>query len=194
MGTGTGSRSVRDELLRRWNEPHRSYHTVSHLAAVLGVIDDVAAAEPEADPMAVELAAWFHDVVYDPRRADNEEASAALAAGLLPPIGVEPKRVAAVVDLVRMTKTHTPTNAEARVLSDADLAVLARPARDYDAYVAAVREEYAFVPDDGWRRGRAAVLDGLLARVPLYSPAPMQQLERAARANLTRELRDLRGH
>ena len=42
----------------------------------------------EADDIdAVRLAAWFHDAVYEPG-ADNEEASAALAAAVLSEGGV----------------------------------------------------------------------------------------------------------
>ena len=67
--TATGA-----ELLDRWQEPHRHYHTIDHLAAVLSIVD--AQADEADDPQAVRLAAWFHDAVYDPRRTDNEELSA----------------------------------------------------------------------------------------------------------------------
>ncbi len=192
MGDHEPSRALRDELLSRWNEPHRRYHGASHLADVLATIDELGAVEPDADRVRTELAAWFHDAIYDPRRADNEEQSAALATLRLPAIGIDAGRVAAIADLVRMTKTHVATTAEGRVLVDTDLAVLARPAAGYDAYVAAVREEYAFVPEERWRQGRAAVLEGLLARRPLYCTPPMQAYEATARANLTRELTNLR--
>lgn len=39
-------------------------------------------------PVSVVLAAFFHDIVYDPRQGDNEEASAALAADRLRSTGV----------------------------------------------------------------------------------------------------------
>ena len=67
-----GSEQLREELLRRWGEPHRHYHDRRHLSEVL-------AALPDDAPRAVRLAAWYHDAVYDPTRDDNEEASARLA-------------------------------------------------------------------------------------------------------------------
>lgn len=192
VGAADAAAPVGAELLRRWGEPHRRYHTLEHLAAVLDGVDELIASERDADPRAVSLAAWFHDAIYDPRRADNEEASASLARELLPRLGVAAETVETVADLILMTTTHEPVDASGRVLADADLAVLARPPATYDAYVAAVRAEYGFVPDDAWRRGRAAVLDGLLARAPLYSTAPMRPLEAQARANLERERANLR--
>src|SRR3954469_6456727 len=74
------------QLLRRWSEPHRGYHNVDHLAAVLDTIGEYAATAGDAD--AVRLAAWYHDAVYDPARADNEAASAALAVTELTALGV----------------------------------------------------------------------------------------------------------
>src|SRR3954447_17771415 len=70
------------DLIARWSEPQRHYHTADHLAAVLCIIDENAAVA--ADPDAVRLAAWFHDAVYNPQRLDNEEASALLAEAILP--------------------------------------------------------------------------------------------------------------
>src|SRR5690606_17676045 len=61
------------DLLARWREPPRHYHTADHLAVVLAVVDEHRA--HAADPDAVRLAAWYHDAIYDPRRVDNEEAS-----------------------------------------------------------------------------------------------------------------------
>src|SRR5262245_29954004 len=72
---------VGEDLLARWGESHRYYHTVSHLGVVLAVIDEHASWAEDLD--AVRLAAWYHDAVYDPHRVDNEEASAILAESTL---------------------------------------------------------------------------------------------------------------
>jgi 8-oxo-dGTP pyrophosphatase MutT (NUDIX family) len=76
------------------------------------------------------------------------------------------------------------------VLFDADLAVLAADTAEYDRYAAAVREEYAHVPDDQFVAGRSAVLRRLLKR-RIFSTTVMRPREAAARANLLRELRRL---
>jgi predicted metal-dependent HD superfamily phosphohydrolase len=182
-------------LRRRWSEPQRAYHTLDHLHEVLATIDALQeAGEPLDDPEAVRLAAWYHDAVYDPRSQHNEAASADLARAELPALGLAPARVERVAQLVLITRDHRPPpgDTDAAVLCDADLAVLARPPEDYRAYATAVRREYAFVPEDAWRRGRAAVLRGLLAKDPLYATATQRSRgEDRARRNLQAELDDL---
>src|SRR5690242_3831367 len=93
------------ELIDRWSEPHRRYHTVAHLERVLDGVDELAG---EADdPDVVRFAAWFHDAVYgtgpDAGSASNEELSARLAEAELPGIGLSASRVTEVARLVRLT-------------------------------------------------------------------------------------------
>lgn len=177
------------DLLRRYAEPHRRYHGVAHLRAVLAAVDDLAGAA--TDPDAVRLAAWFHDAVYDPGRDDNERASADLAATALTghPAADE------VVRLVLLTATHAPSPGDANgaVLCDADLAILAAAPERYARYAAEVRAEYAAVPDDAFRAGRARILTDLLAhRYLFHTPEGRERFEQAARRNLRTEL-DLLG-
>ncbi|WP_421111178.1 hypothetical protein [Streptomyces sp. NEAU-S77] len=179
------------ELLSRWAEPQRRYHTTDHLIAVLDRVDELLEHTEAPDPDAVRLAAWFHDAVYLPDRSTNEERSARLAERALPEAGVPEARVAETARLVRLTTDHDPaegdTNGE--VLCDADLAVLAGSPEDYSAYAAAVREEYAFVPDDTFREGRANVLRHLLGLPCLFrTPIGHERWEPAARHNMTTEL------
>ncbi|WP_326650779.1 MULTISPECIES: hypothetical protein [unclassified Streptomyces] len=179
-----------DDLLTRWSEPQRRYHTVDHLTAVLNHIDVLE--EHAADPDLVRLAAWFHDAVYLPDRSENEERSARLAERALPEAGLTPAATAEVARLVRLTVTHAAEESDAngQVLCDADLAILASGPEPYAAYSAAVREEYAFVPDEPFREGRAAVLRQLLGLPRLFrTPYGEREWESRARHNLATELK-----
>ncbi len=183
-----------DNLLSRWSEPQRRYHTVAHLAAVLDRIDELA--EHADDLPVVQLAAWFHDAVYRPDRSENEERSAALAERALPELGVGAARTAEVARLVRLTVTHDPApdDPDGEVLCDADLAVLAGSPDAYAAYAASVRDEYAFVPDTDFAAGRSAVLRQLLALPRLFrTPQGYDRWEHLARRNLATELDLLSG-
>ena len=187
--TGAAVAATGAELLDRWHEPHRHYHTVDHLAAVLSVVD--AHANEAEDARSVRLAAWFHDAVYNPRGSNNEEFSARLAERTLPALGVHAIQVAEVARLVRLTAGHDPVAGDRNgaLLGDADLAILASPASEYRAYVRAVRAEYAHVPDDAFNAGRAAVLRSLLDLPVLFRVSALAaRWEEAARRNLTAEL------
>ena len=182
--TGAAVRAVHAELLARWSETQRHYHTVDHLTAMLPLVDD---------PI-VALAVWGHDAVYDPRATGdtNEERSAQLITGLLQRCAVPAATVAEIARLVRLTAAHAvdPTDDRGVALADADLAILATDPTIYDRYVTQVRAEYSHVPDDLWRAGRGAVLQRLLALPQLFHHHPAW--ESPARANLTRELTALR--
>ena len=185
---GTGA-----ALLGRWAEPHRAYHDLAHLAEVLERVDLLAA---EADrPDAVRLAAWFHDAVYDPTAADNEERSAQLAETSLTRLRLAPDLVDEVARLVRLTATHdvAADDRDGAVLCDADLAVLASDDLRYSSYVEGVRREYAHVEDAAFARGRARVLSTLLDRPALFRTTYGRSAwERRACANVTAELARLR--
>jgi predicted metal-dependent HD superfamily phosphohydrolase len=192
-GDSATSRTEWAAVVDAWSEPHRRYHGLRHLAAVLGVIGELEAAA--ADPAAVRLAAWYHDVVYDPRRNDNEEVSAGRARAGLGGLA-SPERLAEVERLILLTAGHDPSDDDTNgaVLSDADLAVLASPPDAYAAYASAVRDEYGHLPDDVFTAGRIAVLEHLLALPALYRlPAVAAEWTPRARANLTAELALLRG-
>jgi predicted metal-dependent HD superfamily phosphohydrolase len=181
-----------DELVARWAEPHRRYHTLDHLERVLDGVDEFG--EFADDLAAVRFAVWFHDAVYDSGTdsAANEELSAQLAEAELPLLGtVPPERTAEVARLVRLTRDHAAADGDRNgaVLCDADLAVLGGKPEEYAAYTHAIRQEYADVPDDLFRPGRAAVLRGLLELPALFrTPVAVERYEKRARANLTAEI------
>ena len=191
-GDSPTSRTEWSALIGNWSEPHRRYHGLAHLAAVLGLVAELSVVA--SDPHAVALAAWYHDIAYDPERDDNEQVSADRArAGLR---GLVPEeRADEVARLVLLTAGHDaePGDANGAVLCDADLAVLAGPPDAYAAYASAVRTEYGHLSDDEFTAGRIAILERLLALPRLYRlPAVADEWTPRARANLTAELTLLR--
>jgi predicted metal-dependent HD superfamily phosphohydrolase len=182
---------VYEELIARYAEPHRHYHTARHLEECFA---ELAGVRHEAErPAEVELALWFHDAIYDTRRHDNERRSAewarsvALAAGLDASVA---DRVAALV----MTTRHdaVPDGADARVLVDVDLSILAAPEERFDEYERGVRREYAWVPGVVFARERRKILARLLERRQLFATQHLAAREQRARANLARSSRQLR--
>jgi predicted metal-dependent HD superfamily phosphohydrolase len=174
-------------LLVRYFEPHRHYHNATHLASVLSCVDELA---DDHDLFLVRLAAWFHDGVYavPPLQVTNEEASARLAFRELSRAGLEQEDLNEVARLVRITATHTPgpRDPEGELLCDADLAILAAPPEEYQAYTRAVRAEYAAVGEEDFLAGRLEIMTRLLD-TDIFRTGKARHLVGTARANVEAE-------
>lgn len=180
-----------DELLARWSEPMRRYHTAQHLEEMLTALDEVVAEmhHGAAPDRTLRLAAWFHDAVYEGHAGQDEESSARLAEESLD--GLAPSReVEEVARLVRLTAGHRvdPDDRPGGVFADADLSILGAPADRYLEYTRQVRAEYHTVAPADFRRGRLTVLDRLAGSDPLYRTPPARAWwTDPAYANMTEE-------
>jgi predicted metal-dependent HD superfamily phosphohydrolase len=177
-----------DALIAAYSAPGRHYHNLAHIEDCLGALAHVdGLSEAERDTLSEAI--WWHDVVYDPTRPDNEELSAQLAEAH---VGFDIAHE--VGRLIRLTKAHAvePGDRLGAILISIDLSILgAEPAR-YDAYAAAIRMEYAHVPDRDYRAGRAKVLTQFAARPFIFPDAGFAEAyDRQARENLARELASL---
>jgi predicted metal-dependent HD superfamily phosphohydrolase len=171
----------------------RHYHTEEHVLECLQTFEP---ARPLAErPDEVETALWFHDVVYDPRRHDNEERSADLVRAAAFAAGIAADVAERIAALVSSTSHHDAAESgDRRLICDVDLAILAAPEERYRRYEADIRREYAHVPEPLYRLGRRRVLARFLRRERIYQTAHFwERLEARARANLTAAMATLRG-
>ena len=180
-----------EEILRRWQEPHRSYHGVDHLRDCLARLDEASATGQEHD--LAEAALWYHDVVYQPGASDNEARSAELGRAALLEGGVTQEIAGEVARLIRITDHATaPEDPVGALVCDVDLSILGRPADEFAEYEKRIRDEYRQVPEPLYRAGRSRVLAHLLARDPLFLTRHFRsRFEAPARRNLARALREL---
>ena len=177
IGTGTHRdthEAVIADVVARYSEPHRHYHTLEHVEEVLAVVDDLGGTRD------VEWAAWLHDVIYDVHAPDSEARSAGYAAEVLAQLRVPDDEIGEVQRLIELSARHDVVAGDKNgaVFVEADLAILSSEPTRYDRYVRDVRREFAHLDDDVWRAGRVEVLRSLLSRVT----------DERARSNLTREL------
>jgi predicted metal-dependent HD superfamily phosphohydrolase len=175
-----------DDLLAKYGEAGRHYHTAQHLGECLAWLDEVRAALRR--PGEVELALWFHDAIYDPRRPDNEPASADWAAAALQQAGAGAQTTERVTELILATcHQRAPDRGDTAYMIDIDLSILGAPSERFDAYQRQVRAEYAFVPEAVYRRKRGDFLQALLRRRSIYTtPHFAERLEAKALENLCR--------
>ncbi|MGO3106769.1 MAG: HD domain-containing protein [Psychrobacter celer] len=181
------------DIATRYNEKQRAYHTLRHLQQLFGQFEQIKHTLNE--PHIIALALFYHDVVYDPLRTDNEQKSAEYAAETLRPY-LCAEQCEHLYALIMMTTNHQLTGLsdpdkinDAAYLLDMDLSILAAPWSQYERYAQAVRQEYSHVPLAEYRTGRMAVLNRLLAHPKLYLTCYYyERLETPARANIQREL------
>jgi len=183
------------ELLARWAEPHRRYHSTRHLVEMFWAFEDLTDAGElgDADAALGRIAAWLHDAVYLPSAVigANESASAELAELLLPRVRLDAESVTTVVELVRMTADHAVRRDSVlhRAFHDADLWILASPEQRFEEYCEQVREEYAAVPEELFRAARAQILRDLAAGDGIYlTEYGRRHWDGVARLNVDREL------
>jgi len=193
LGVPTPDDALYRQLIGRYAEPHRKYHNARHLGECLAGLAPVRA--EAAHPGEVELALWFHDAVYDARSQDNEERSADWARTACRQAGLPAEVADRVGGLVIATRHDAvPQSGDARIIADIDLSILgAAPAR-FDEYERQIRQEYAWVPAQFFRRERRRILEGFLDRPRIFhSMHFFQSLESAARDNLRRSITRLAG-
>jgi predicted metal-dependent HD superfamily phosphohydrolase len=181
-----------DTARRFYDVSPRPYHSWRHVRAVVGALNRWLG--PDLPPALLHAALW-HDAIYDPKAADNEERSAEACAAHLRETGTSEEIILRAVALILSTKKHLPLDdqPDALALLDADLWILGASERVYDRYARLIRQEYAHVPEDAYRKGRAAVLGKFLEREKIYfgSRPDVPVREARARENLTREIQSL---
>lgn len=179
---------VVDELLERWSEPHRHYHSTTHLNAGLEALDQLGGGPIER------VAFWFHDAIHSNTTPEDEQASAELAADLLTGIRSDAE-ILEIQRLILLTTHHQPAvdDLPGARLCDADLSGMALDWDGYQANIAGIRAELPRITQREWRRGRGAFLERFLQRSHLFhTPLGRIRWEAKARANMTHELSLLR--
>jgi predicted metal-dependent HD superfamily phosphohydrolase len=171
------------EIVQAYSAPGRHYHTLDHVKEMLTTVKELASHARNLS--AVRLATWLHDVIHDSKGSDNEERSAEYAHQLCEKVSIPEGRH--IATLIRKTKTHTAEDdPDAKVLIDADLAILGADESVYRDYAGKIRQEYAWVPEPQYRDGRRRVLESFLSRPRIYYY--LRHLEEPARRNMTAEI------
>ena len=185
------------DLVMRYGTDGRYYHNLYHIQNVLAAVETMR--DLATDYTAVQLAAWFHDVIYHMQfaagEASNERQSADYAANILCQMNISPDTISLIHQLICATQLNAPApnDPNFHVILDADLATLAADSEEYAHYSKAIRREYAFVPEDAYRNGRCQVLQSFLDRDRIFLTQRMfEQKEAAARLNIQREIDELR--
>jgi len=178
--------SLYEEIQNYHTEKHRHYHTLNHLIYLYSILEEI-----KLNPV-YEFAIFYHDIIYDVQKKDNEEQSALLAQKRLQALTVPTQIIEEVYELILATKMHQSLQVTHHTFLDADLGILGTNLKNYKNYAQAVRKEYHIYDDQSYRKGRQKVLQHFLEKEPIYLTAYFQKhFEEQARSNLEWELKSL---
>jgi predicted metal-dependent HD superfamily phosphohydrolase len=185
-------KSIREYLQKRlidmYGIPPRAYHNMSHIEHCLKELQ--AYLEDHSTPMTTRIALWYHDVIYDPKRKDNEKRSALWAQDDLALLKA-PREYSFAIERLILATRHTkyPLDEEdEKVITDIDLSILGQSPQVYDEYALQIRAEYAHVDDKEYKEGRLIFLRNMLGRSAIYQTAFFNdRYERTARDNMYHE-------
>lgn len=150
---------VPEEAFKRYEEPHRFYHTWNHLEDIFQQLTDRGLVDNEA----LLLAAVYHDVIYDPKSATNEEDSEQYFIENFSGDEMMKQEVSAII---LDTKTHQPTTALSAIFCEIDLNILHQPLQKLIAYELQIFKEFQFVDYSIYKVKRLEVLRTLKEQVP----------------------------
>lgn len=176
------------ELVGLYSEPSRKYHNLLHIAHCLDEFDAVR--HLVKNPNELEIAIWYHDVVYNTRKKNNEEKSAEFMQQRLSRAGIKTQFIDDVTDLILATKHQTiPKTSDGKYLVDIDLSILGKTEEEFDRYERCIKDEYFWVPEEQFRQSRIAILRGFLDRDSIFlTNFFRQKYEKQARKNLQRSI------
>jgi predicted metal-dependent HD superfamily phosphohydrolase len=180
-----------DVLEKSYSEPHRYYHNLQHISHCLNEYDE--ARHLLEHPLEVEMAIWFHDVIYEIGVGNNEERSAELAYKVSREIAL-PRTFGLAVHNLILTTLHTtrPKSSDALFMADIDLSSIGLPQEEYARVEDKIRKEYATIPEEQFKKGRADILRRFLDRPSIYYTAFFsEKYEAQARRNIERALAKL---
>ncbi|MCU0429115.1 MAG: hypothetical protein MUF42_04015 [Cytophagaceae bacterium] len=176
------------EIEKRHSSPLRRYHNLKHLQLMSEGLVEL---QPDFDPL-IALAIFYHDIVYNTMRKDNEERSALLAAMRMEPF-LDSLQLKTLQQYILSTKSHIAQCEEEKLLLDLDLNILSSDPRDYQAYARQIRIEYLWCPAAFYKKGRIKVLESFLERPFIYQTTFFRNKgEAKARINLLQEINDLK--
>jgi predicted metal-dependent HD superfamily phosphohydrolase len=184
--------SLFDSIVEHYSASDRAYHNLSHIQSLLALSESLLEKVQNRD--ALYFAIWFHDVIYDTKRSDNEEKSAEFAAEALAILGIPEQTITTTREMILATKHHRASDLswDMKAFLDLDTSILGAPEDVYKEYSAAIRKEYSWVPDFLYREGRMKVLNGFLGRESIYNTVEFSaKYEAQARHNIAEEIRTL---
>jgi predicted metal-dependent HD superfamily phosphohydrolase len=177
------------ELEKSYNFKSRYYHNLNHINELLQFYDKY---ENELIKKNVVLfAIFYHDIIYDIKKKDNEKQSAEFAKNSLKNLNIEQEIINFCYDYIFATKKHNINSSDTDLayFLDFDMAVLGKDWEDYHIYTEKICKEYRIYPSILYKKGRKKALESFLQTEQIYKTDTFFKLfEEQARKNIQKEI------
>lgn len=179
------------EIEKNYSGKKRYYHTLQHLDNLLAQLTEVKGEIQNWETILFTL--YYHDIIYNSLKSDNEEKSAELAEERMKQISVSNDTIEFCKNQILATKSHIKSaDSDTNYFTDADLSVLGQSWETYTLYYKNVRKEYSIYPDFVYNPGRKKVLNHFLAMDRIYKTDFFyKKFERVSRENILNEIKYL---
>ena len=178
-------------LIKNYQEEGRGYHNLKHIEETLSDFEEVKDLINEA--LEVQMAIWYHDIIYDSKRPDNEETSAEIAIESAKRLNIDSHFAKKVYNLIILTKGHLPSNnPDSKYLIDIDFGILGKNSSRFAEYEDGIKKEYSNYSDGEYKTGRIKVLENFLNRESIYQTEYFRnKYEEKARKNILNLIKKL---
>jgi predicted metal-dependent HD superfamily phosphohydrolase len=184
------------EIEKKYTSASRHYHNLQHIQALLQLCEVYGGQLHNRD--VVEFSVFYHDIIYNVLRKDNEPRSAQLAVKRLQALQVPAEKIEQVKIYIEATQTHTITGAvthisDLQLFLDFDMSILGAGWDAYEAYTQQVRREYRIYPNKLYYPGRRHFMQHCLQAEFIFQTRIFREkYEARARENMVRELEGLK--
>ena len=180
-----------NEIEKCYSHKKRHYHTLIHIGSLLNELNEVKDLVNDWDTLLFSV--FYHDIVYNISKTNNEEKSAEFAAKQLLAINFPPIKIDLCKEQILATKGHLlNVDNDTNLFTDADLSILGKSPEIYREYMSQIRKEYSVYPDFVYKPGRKKVVSHFLDMENIYKTAFFfEKYEAQARVNLQNELKGL---
>lgn len=181
------------EIEKNYLNKKRHYHNLQHLHHLWTQLIEVKHEMQNWETCLFTL--YYHDIIYDSLKSDNEEKSAELAEKRMNQIYVAKDKIELCKKQILATKLHVrSTENDTNYFVDADLSILGQPWEIYSQYCKNVRKEYSIYPNLIYNPGRKKVLNRFLSMDRIFKTDFFyNKFEAQAKQNLQKELELLNG-
>lgn len=178
-------------ICESYREKHRIYHTLSHLEYIWQELDTVENQSLIGADM--QLAVWYHSIVYRPGRNDNETKSVTRLQSDGHFLGIDKDVINAASDII-LAKVKHQSNGRicCDYFLDINMVICGAQPEVYQRYVEAITKENKRVPRFMFRRRRTQFLRQTLSNPKIFLTEHFaKRYEYRARQNLNAELTQL---